>query len=696
MKKVLFPILALLLALGLALPMASGASPDPGIVGLWHLDEGSGTTASDSSGNGNDGTLLPMGSEPTWTSGKYGNALSFDGVDDYVQVPDSATLRLTSNMTVEAWVYISALASDWVRVVGKGDSTYRNYGLWYHGPSGKVLFQIYDGTGLKANAGTTWGTVVNALTVSTEAWYHFAGVKEGSTVYLYLDSVLVASAPITFTPATSSDPLRLGYAGFHSRHNGLIDEVRIWDEALSAGVIAEHAAASMVLDKTMLEDGYLGDHVTVTLDLENPYTHNLTVKDVIPDGLKYIPGTFAVDGSPVTPTVVDNTISVSVLPGVCNITFDVQVVEVQCTDVDVTNWAYLGYDDTEVASDSEDITLHPYEGFEKTVEIVQEDGDWDGIVEVNELVTWNMTITVPNNFGWNIIDAVLKDNLGGELGMAGDDVNNDRLKGKDDGAFGDLAEGYNTIPDGDLTFKTPGKSNKVHFWIKEIDITVGDSLDFVLGIFTDKNPSKWGQQCYTSPCLHYLNSGATLKFTDPGTGFQLSAHTCPLPVYVTDAKLELENKDSEWQIIPDDRYGELYYSTEGDVFCYEFRGYGLEATTGYSLIYYADFDPRFTVWGGNNPGALIGTGTADGSGNLVMSGSKELNMNLPCSPDWNIAPVPDYCDYHNGFDDYDHCSGAKIWLVPSNCYDAGLKKVTTWSPSGFLFETDLITYTYTP
>ena len=68
-------------------------------------------------------------------------------------------------------------------------------------------------------------------------------------------------------------------------------------------------------------------------------------------------------------------------------------------------------------------------------------------------------------------------------------------------------------------------------------------------------------------------------------------------------------------------------------------------------------------------------------------------MNLPSSLDWNINPSPDYCDDHNGFDDYDHCKGAKIWIVPrSDLTDGNLLPLKNWIPSSYLFETDLITY----
>ena len=163
-----------------------------------------------------------------------------------------------------------------------------------------------------------------------------------------------------------------------------------------------------------------------------------------------------------------------------------------------------------------------------------------------------------------------------------------------------------------------------------------------------------------------------------------------------DLSLILENKDSSsWQqIIGDGIQATLEYNDMGPEFKYSLTATGLQNDTEYSLIYYADFDPRFDVWGGNNPGALITTITADGSGNIVTTGSTNLGINLPSKPDWNIDPTPNYCNGANGFDYYNHCSGAKIWLVPSSDYDAVNKKVINCNPTQWLFETDLISYTF--
>jgi hypothetical protein len=74
---------------------------DANTVALWHFDEGAGTTTADASGNGNDGTI----NGATWTNdGKFGSALQFDGDNDFVRVLDNASLDLTEEVTVEAWI----------------------------------------------------------------------------------------------------------------------------------------------------------------------------------------------------------------------------------------------------------------------------------------------------------------------------------------------------------------------------------------------------------------------------------------------------------------------------------------------------------------------------------------------------------------------------------------------------------------
>ena len=161
-----------------------------------------------------------------------------------------------------------------------------------------------------------------------------------------------------------------------------------------------------------------------------------------------------------------------------------------------------------------------------------------------------------------------------------------------------------------------------------------------------------------------------------------------------DSSVILENKDINWDVVVDGVNATIDYKYASSEF--EWHAYGTAAVgSNYSLIYYADKPDRFNEWGGNNPGAFIGYIVTEASGSFNVSGSTELGMSMPHPNDWNIAPDPDYCDYHNGYDDYDHCTGAKLWMVPTNSLPdpyPGDGEWAFWNTGGILFETDLIEY----
>ncbi|MCK4355394.1 hypothetical protein KAW43_03585 [Candidatus Parcubacteria bacterium] len=144
---------------------------------------------------------------------------------------------------------------------------------------------------------------------------------------------------------------------------------------------------------------------------------------------------------------------------------------------------------------------------------------------------------------------------------------------------------------------------------------------------------------------------------------QISA---PAPTSEGSGLLTLKAKDGDtWE--PNGATGTLTYNTSGSTFDYDFTASGLNPTTSYDLIYYAD------PWSGNHPGKLIGTHTTDGIGSINDPGQiVNLGMDLPDSADANY-PV-----------------GAKIWLVLSSDYtEPGM---ADWHPSEYLFEMNLITY----
>src|SRR3989338_2173060 len=100
-----------------------------GLIGHWKFDETSGTSASDSSGNNNTGTLT---NSPTWTTGKINSALSFDGTDDYVNIGNMNVSG--SGITIAAWVKADSFSSAIdTRFISKANSTSEQGHYWMLG-----------------------------------------------------------------------------------------------------------------------------------------------------------------------------------------------------------------------------------------------------------------------------------------------------------------------------------------------------------------------------------------------------------------------------------------------------------------------------------------------------------------------------------------------------------------------------------
>lgn len=165
-------------------------------------------------------------------------ALDFNG-NQNVSVADNASLRTSAgNMTIETWFKIESNVNDWVRVVGKGTSNDREYGLWYNFNEQRFLFQMWaDNQVLDHASVVTSGNPA----VELDTWYHLAGVKDGNQARLYLNGQLVGTATVAnTTPAVSTAPFTIAETGIHSYHNGQVDEVRLWNVARTTQEIADN------------------------------------------------------------------------------------------------------------------------------------------------------------------------------------------------------------------------------------------------------------------------------------------------------------------------------------------------------------------------------------------------------------------------------------------------------------------------
>jgi hypothetical protein len=198
----------------------------PGLVAAYGFDAGSGTTAADASGNGNTGTI----SGAAWTtSGRFGNALSFNGVSNLVNVADASSLDLTTGMTLEAWLNPSAL-SGWRTVLLKEAPGRLSYSLYAHDNAPRPAATVYTGGNDQSAVGTA------ALALNT--WTHLAATYDGATLRLYVNGVQVESRAVTSSLITSTGALRIGGNTIWGEYfTGLIDEVRIYNRALTPAEI---------------------------------------------------------------------------------------------------------------------------------------------------------------------------------------------------------------------------------------------------------------------------------------------------------------------------------------------------------------------------------------------------------------------------------------------------------------------------
>ena len=195
------------------------AGPVP--VAAYAFEDGAGATLTDVTGKGHTGTIR----EATWTTaGKYGKALTFDGVNDWVTINDANDLDLAGAMTLEAWVYPTRNTA-WRTAVMKENGSDLAWALYSSG-SAKPSAWAATGTGM----GSTTGPTAPAL----NAWTHMAATYDGTNLRLFVNGTQVSSAARAGLLATGTGALRLGGNGIWSEwFTGRLDDIRIYDRALT-------------------------------------------------------------------------------------------------------------------------------------------------------------------------------------------------------------------------------------------------------------------------------------------------------------------------------------------------------------------------------------------------------------------------------------------------------------------------------
>ena len=255
----MFFILAILVLINLAHSSHITHAESPsnlfaGLVGYWKFDEGSGTVAYDSNEFNNIG-ILENGL--TWVDGKYGKALYFDGIDDYVFVSSSSSLQFSDAITVACWAKVSERTGDYQVIFSHNWNGYRScYLLEFQPDSVTPQFAAITSDRAKRYA-------ISKVKVQNGEWSHLVGVFDGHSVKIYVNGVLTGENSLTGTLDVINKPVAIGchlVPGDRNWFKGIIDEVLVFNRALTSEEVkilyseGIHLMPYVIIDKAFISD----------------------------------------------------------------------------------------------------------------------------------------------------------------------------------------------------------------------------------------------------------------------------------------------------------------------------------------------------------------------------------------------------------------------------------------------------------
>ena len=234
-----------------------------------------------------------------------GNALDFVNTNsDIVKTSSNiSALNIRGDITLEMWVNIDQLPSDWVRLIGKGGRSDRTYGFWL-ATNGSLLFQMYGPQG---------GQIQTSDRLITGQWYHISATRSGSAIKIYINGVESASGTYSGTPYSSNEPLQLGYGNVHTYFNGKMDEVRVWNTGRTATQIADNSQVDVTGQVGLVVYYRMNEGSGSTLN--NSSASSIPATIVGPDWVSSFSSSVEIVGSSVGCVGIDQTLSHSISGG---------------------------------------------------------------------------------------------------------------------------------------------------------------------------------------------------------------------------------------------------------------------------------------------------------------------------------------------------------------------------------------------
>ena len=222
----MFKKLIYLLSFVLVLSTAGSATAE--LVGWWRFDDGSGTIASDTSSNGNDGMFH---GDPQWVAGHFRGALEFDGSGDWLDCGTGQSLRFGDAVTITAWIKINALYTD--QKIAGNQNVSAGYKMAVYS-NNKVEFEIRSSLNTTTSNRNSAGRTV----LASGEWYHVAGVYSLQEGYIrtYVNGVLDRELTTTAELGVSPESFKIGCDPYNTGanpFNGAMDDLRVYNTALT-------------------------------------------------------------------------------------------------------------------------------------------------------------------------------------------------------------------------------------------------------------------------------------------------------------------------------------------------------------------------------------------------------------------------------------------------------------------------------